>query len=101
VAAESSQKERLAQADPAQDVYDVKSFLPEEALLLVAHQFDPSNKTLTSHAVMSHSKFSQSGKASKKKNRVEYTREFKIKVLEEMESAYIREGMITLNDIKR
>jgi hypothetical protein len=50
---------------------------------------------------MSHSKFSQSGKASKKKNRVEYTREFKIKVLEEMESAYIREGMITLNDIKR
>lgn len=101
MAAESSQKERLAHADPVQDANDAKSFLPEEAPQLIAHQFDPSHKTLTSHAVMSHSKFSQSGKASKKKNRVEYTREFKIKVLEEMESAYIREGMITLNDIKR
>lgn len=39
--------------------------------------------------------------ASKKQKRVEYTREFKIKLWEEMETSYIKDGMMTINDIKR
>jgi len=55
-----------------------------------------------SHQVpLSHSKMSQSGMASKKQKRVEYTREYKISLWEEMETLYIRDGMMTLSDIKR
>jgi hypothetical protein len=39
--------------------------------------------------------------ASKKQKRVEYTREYKISLWEEMETLYIRDGMMTLSDIKR
>mmetsp|Transcript_21955 Transcript_21955/g.34103 ORF Transcript_21955/g.34103 Transcript_21955/m.34103 type:complete len:399 (+) Transcript_21955:2478-3674(+) len=51
---------------------------------------------------LSHSKVSSGGIASKKqKKRIEFTRDFKIKTFEEMETAYIREGILAINDIKR
>lgn len=39
--------------------------------------------------------------ASKKQKRVEYTRDYKISLWEEMETFYIRDGMMTLSDLKK
>ena len=38
---------------------------------------------------------------SKRGKRISYTREFKIKIWEEMASAYIKDGIIVMSDIKR
>jgi hypothetical protein len=38
---------------------------------------------------------------SRKTKRVTYTNEYKIKLWEEMESSYIKEGILALSDIKR
>jgi len=38
---------------------------------------------------------------SRKNKRVTYTKEYKIKIWEEMETSYIREGILALSDIKR
>ena len=54
-----------------------------------------------SKAPLSHSKMSSGGMASKKQKRVEYTRDYKISLWEEMETSYIRDGMMALSDIKR
>lgn len=38
---------------------------------------------------------------SRKTRRVAYTRDYKIKIWEEMESSYVKEGILALSDIKR
>jgi len=51
---------------------------------------------------LSQSKVSSGGLASKKqKKRTEFNKDYKIKLIEEMETAYIREGIMTISDIKR
>lgn len=50
---------------------------------------------------MSVSKQSMGAAASRKTRRVAYTRDHKIKVWEEMEAGYIKEGILALSDIKR
>lgn len=38
---------------------------------------------------------------SRKKNRIEYTRDYKVKCWEEMEVSYLKDGVMSLSDIKR
>jgi antitoxin component YwqK of YwqJK toxin-antitoxin module len=60
-----------------------------------------SKTSLVSHPVLSHSKLSQGGITSKKQKKIEYTRDFKIKLWEEMEISYFREGIMALGEIKK
>ena len=60
-----------------------------------------SKTSLVSHPVLSHSKLSQGGITSKRQKKVEYTREYKIKIWEDMQVSYIRDGMMALGEIKK
>ena len=51
---------------------------------------------------LSHSKLSSGGALSvKKMKKIDYTREYKINLWEEMETSYIKDGLMTISDIKR
>ena len=51
---------------------------------------------------MSHSKLSSGGALSvKKMKKIDYTREYKIGLWEKMETNYIKDGLMTISDIKR
>ena len=65
------------------------------------HEHIASKTSLVSHPVLSHSKMSQGGITSKRHKKIEYTREYKIKLWEEMESNYFRDGLIALSEIKK
>lgn len=59
-----------------------------------------SKSSLKSAAVVSHSKISVSS-ITKRQKKVEYTREYKIKLWEEMETGYFRDGVAVFTEIKK
>ena len=68
---------------------------------MARHDQMQSKSSLISHPVLSHSKMSQGGITSKRHKKIEYTREYKIKLWEEMETTYFRDGLSAFTEIKK
>lgn len=69
--------------------------------VMARHDQMQSKSSLISHPVLSHSKMSQGGITSKRHKKIEYTREYKIKLWEEMETTYFRDGLSAFTEIKK